>query len=148
MNAKIYLTGIVGGILCSAALGVPLTEYLPSTFINDWGAVNTNLSWGLVLLTCVIILACGAIAARLSGTKSRAGACISGAVSGWIAAMISYILVGGAAAGVWGASPILKFGLRPAARDAQFIQLLVERDAARVGAGRAGRIAGWRRGKS
>jgi hypothetical protein len=47
-------------------------------------------------------------------------------MAGWIATFMSYILVGGAAAGVWGARPILEFGLKPAADDAQFIQLLVD----------------------
>lgn len=126
MNAKMYLTGVVGGILCSLALWFPLAEYLPSTLLNDWGAVNANLAWGLVSLSCLILLACGAVAARMSGTKSRVGASISGAVAGWVAAMMSYIMVGGAAAGVWGARPILEFGLRPAANQAQFIQLLVD----------------------
>jgi hypothetical protein len=39
---------------------------------------------------------------------------------------MSYILVGGAAAGVWGARPILEFGLRLAVDDAQFTHLLVD----------------------
>jgi hypothetical protein len=126
MNAKMYLAGVVGGILCSLASWIPLAEYLPSTFLSDWGAVNGGLGWGFMLLACLIILACGAVSARLSGTVSRLGATVSSAVAGWIAALMSYILVGGSAAGVWGARPILEFGLKPAANEAQFIQLLVD----------------------
>lgn len=126
MNAKMYLAGIAGGILCSLALWIPLAEYLPSTLLNGWSTVSAGLSRGLIFLTCLIILICGSVSARLSGTKSRLGAAIGGAVNGWIAAFISYVIVGGAAAGVWGARPILEFGLKPAADEAQFIQLLVD----------------------
>ena len=126
MNAKMYLVGVVGGIFGSLVLWFPLTEYLPSTVINRWDAASAGLAWGLILLACLIMLACGAVSARWSGTKNRSGAVISGAVAGWVAALVSYILVVGAAAGVWGARPILEFGLRPADNDAQFIRLLVD----------------------
>ncbi len=126
MNAKMYLAGIGGGILCSLAFWIPLAEYLPATLLHDWGTVNAGLAWGFVFLASLITLACGAVSARLSGTNTRQGAALSGAVVGWIAALISYVLVGGAAAGVWGALPILEFGPKPAATDAQFIQLLVD----------------------
>ena len=126
MNAKMYMPGVIGGILCSLVLWLPLAEYLPSTLLDKWGTVNAGLAWGLMFLAGLIALACGAASARLSGTTSRWGAALSGAIAGWIATLISYILVGGAAAGAWGARPILEFGLQPAATDAQFIQLLVD----------------------
>ncbi len=126
MNAKIYLVGLVGGVLCALALWFPLAEYLPSTMLKDWEVVNAGLAWGLVLLASLIVLATGAVSARLSGTNNRREAALGGAIAGWTATLIGYILVGGAAAGAWGARPILEFGLKPAATDAQFIQLLVD----------------------
>jgi hypothetical protein len=126
MNTKIYLVGMGGGMICSLALWLPLAEYLPSTFINDWRSVNAGTGWGLVFLAILVVCACGAISARISGAKSRQGAAISGATAGWMAALVSYIVVGGAAAGMWGARPLLDFGLRPAMDDAQFTQLLVD----------------------
>lgn len=126
MNAKMYLAGIIGGTLCSLALWMPLAEYLPATLLTGWQPVNANLAWGLIILACLIVAACGVAAARMSGTKSRTGASISGAVNGLIAAMMSYIMVGGAAAGVWGARPILAYGLKPAVDDSQMIELIVD----------------------
>ena len=126
MNAKMYLPGVGGGILCSLLLWYPLAGYLPSTLVSDWSSANAGLGWGLIILTGVVVLGCGAASARLSGTTTRLGAATSGALSGWVATLIGYIFVSGAAAGAWGARPILEFGLKPASSDAQFIQLLVD----------------------
>ncbi len=127
MNTKIYLVGMGGGVICSLVLWFPLAEYLPSTFIHDWVLISGGAGcWGLVILAALVVLACGAASAFVSGTRSRQGAAVNGAISGWMAALVSYIMVGGAAAGMWGARPILEFGLQPAMDDAQFIQLLVD----------------------
>ncbi|MFZ5911110.1 MAG: hypothetical protein ACOYYU_13945 [Chloroflexota bacterium] len=126
MNTKIYLVGMGGGVICSLVLWFPLAEYLPSTFIHDWVPISSGAGWGLVFLAALVVLACGAMSARASGTRSRQGAAVNGAIAGWMAALVSYIMVGGAAAGMWGARPLLEFGLGPAQDDAQFIQLLMD----------------------
>jgi len=71
MNAKMYLPGVAGGILCSLLLWYPLAEYLPSTLLKDWPSANAGLGWGLIILTGVFVLGCGAASARLSGTTHR-----------------------------------------------------------------------------
>jgi hypothetical protein len=126
MNAKLYLPGLLGGFLCSLLLWYPLANHLPATLLKDWPATQAELAWGLAALAALVLLASGAAAARLSGTGSRSGAAASGAVAGWLATLIVYILVSGAAAGLWGARPILAYGLKSASSEVQFLQLLVD----------------------
>ncbi len=126
MNAKMVLPGLAAGVLASLLLWFPLAVYLPSSFLVDWPRANAGLAWGMVFLAGLVLCAAGAASARLSGTTSRWGALACGAVSGLVAALLAYILVGGAAAGILGARPLLDFGLNRASGDAQSTQLLLD----------------------
>ncbi len=126
MNAKMVLPGLIAGILSSLLCWFPLTVYLPSALLTDLPRANAGLAWGLGLLAILCLLASGAVAARISGAGSRQSAAVCGAVSSSVAALLVYLLVGGAAAGVWGARPLLLFGLNQASSDAQSTQLLLD----------------------
>jgi predicted anti-sigma-YlaC factor YlaD len=122
MNAKMYLPGLAAGFLVSILLWFPLS----ATLLADWPRSSAGLVWVLGFLAGIILCASGAVAARLSGAASRRGASMAGAVCGLVAALLAFILVGSAAAGVWGARPLLDFGLKRASGEAQSIQLLLD----------------------
>jgi hypothetical protein len=126
MNAKMYLPGLAAGLLVTILLWFPLSAALPSTLLADWPRSNAGLAWGLFFLAGIVLCASGSAAARLSGADSRHGASVAGAVCGLVAALLAFSLVGGAAAGVWGARPLLDFGIKRASGEAQSIQLLLD----------------------
>lgn len=126
MNAKMYLFGLAGGAVCTLLLWYPLAEYLPSAILPAWNGANPTLAWALIIAAALAVLASGAIAARNSGVASRGGAMLSGATIGLMSTLLPFMILGGAAAGTWGARSVLAFGLRQAANQAQFLQFIVD----------------------
>ncbi len=126
MKLRVLLVGLVGGIAASAVMQYPLYRYLPGKIIAEWPAAQSGLAWGLVAVTAVLLLACGALAARLSGASHRMGAFGAGAVAGLMTAVIVQLTWGSAAAGVWGGREMLSFGMKPAASETIFTGMLAE----------------------
>lgn len=126
MNWRTVLTGLIGGILLSAALEYPLHQYLPVGHVEGWPAASVWLAILLLLAGILILIACGALAAFLSGASNRREAAATGAWSGILAALVAEVWVGGAAAGVWGNRAVLSFGLHAAQNNTQYLQLLLD----------------------
>lgn len=126
MNPRMYLVAVGGGGVLAGLLWYPLAQYFPSLLVAGWPAANASLAWGLAALGAQVVFCSGMVAARLSGARGRGGAALCGAVAGAIASVLGYGLVGGSAAGVWGARQIIAHGLSPAANKAQMVQLLAE----------------------
>jgi hypothetical protein len=126
MRARVYVAGLGGGVLVTSVLYYPLYLYLPGTFVKDWPSAPGGLAIALTGVGVVLMLFTGVVAARISGTRDRAGAAAAGAVAGLIAALIAEMWVGGAAAGAWGARDLLVYGLKPARNNTEFITLLTD----------------------
>ncbi|MCC6297909.1 MAG: hypothetical protein IT314_01335 [Anaerolineales bacterium] len=126
MNAKVYGIGIIAGILLAAVLQYPLQTYLPGAVVKELPQGQVSLAWALTAAGLLLILAAGAVAARMSGAADRKGAALAGTVAGLMSALIAEIAVGGAAAGVWGSREILAFGLNPTQDDLQFTKMLAD----------------------
>lgn len=121
MRKRVFLVGLIGGIVLVALLFYPLYYYLPSGFVEGWvKAANVNI---LIFLVgaILILLAIGAFAARMSGVKNRIGAAGAGALAGIVSAAVVNLLIGGASSGIWGAQEMLSHGLHATSGDAEFI---------------------------
>ncbi len=124
MRSHTYLVGLVGGLLLVVTLYYPLYLYVPSAVVEGWESAQPGLAQIFFGVALLLVIATGAVAAVMSGTKSRLQAAIAGAVAGLIAAAIAEIWLGAPAAGVWGARGGLTYGFRPASSDYQFADLL------------------------
>lgn len=125
MSAKVYLAGLAGGLLVSAALIYPCYYWVPYLYLADWpfgGDIPATL---LAALALVLFAATGAAAARLSGLETRTQAAGAGAVAGLMAAMLSFGWMVRPAVGVFGASELLMHGAVPAADNTAYIELLL-----------------------
>jgi hypothetical protein len=123
VRSHVYLIGLGGGVLVTAALYYPLYLYLPGAYVEGWGSAQPGLAQILCGVALLLVLVTGAVAARVSGTTSRPRAAIAGAIAGLIAAAIAEIWLGAPAAGVWGARDLLTYGFRPMSNDQQFADL-------------------------
>ncbi len=126
MRARVYIVGLVGGVLVTSVLYYPLYLYLPGTFVKDWPSAPGGLAIALTAVGVVLTLFTGVVAARISGTRDRARAAAAGAVAGLIAVLVAEMWVGGATAGAWGARDLLAYGLKPARNNTEFISLLTD----------------------
>ncbi len=126
MDRRIFFMGVVGGFLLAAVLKYPLNDFLPGLVISDWPHGDSSLALGHLILGGLLLIGIGALTARLSGLRGRGRGATAGALAGLVAAWIVEMLWGGAAAGVWGAHPILMHGLKPAADNTEFIRLIGE----------------------
>jgi hypothetical protein len=125
MNKRIFLVGLVGGILVSAAAQYPLQRWLPSGFVEGWPAADSRTAVIWTAVAAVLLLLTGIVAARMSGTRNRFAAAGAGAAAGLIAALLVELFWGGAAAGVYGSRLMLAHGLHATKDEAEFIYLLV-----------------------
>jgi hypothetical protein len=126
MNGRTILTGLIGGILLSIALEYPLHTYLPSTVVAGWPSASIGWTILLIVVALFLVVGTGALGALVSGAGGRLGAAAAGAFAGMIAAMIAEIWVCGPAAGIWGSRAILAYGMKPAADNSQFLQLMLD----------------------
>jgi hypothetical protein len=126
MNSWIYRVGVGGGVLTTALLYYPLYNYLPGNYVVGWSNAEASLAWVLSGLAVITFLVTGGIAARLSGLKSRGEAALDGALAGFIAVMIAWVVVISPASGIWGGRSILLRGLAPASEDSDYIALVMD----------------------
>ncbi len=124
MSKRIFLIALLGGALSAAAAYYPLYRWLPGQFVTDWLAADERLALTGLALTLFLWLLTGAFAARQSGTRSRWAAAGAGALAGLIAAWFVEIVLGGAAAGVWGSRLMLMHGIHATRDETEFIYLL------------------------
>lgn len=124
MRSKVYFIGLGSGLLATAALYYPLYVYLPGTAVEGWPTAQATLAQVLTALAALLLVATGAVAARNSGTTTRAEAASAGAVAGLIGAVVAEMWLGGAAGGVWGVRQLLAHGLRPTGSESEFLSLL------------------------
>lgn len=124
MNRSTVFIGVLGGILAAGTAHYPLYRWLPSAIVYDWPAADGHTAILGLAATAVILLLTGFLAGRFSGSQSRWGAAGAGAVAGLIAAWIMEAAWGGAAAGVYGARPMLAHGIHAAKDETEFYYLL------------------------
>ena len=124
MNKRIFLVGLVAGLLVSGALYYPLYCYLPSKFVPGWSSAEDQVAIVFLAIAGFLLLGTGAIAGRMSGARNRLGAMGAGSAAGLTAALLAELLVGGAAAGVWGARLLVAHGLQATSNQAEFLDLL------------------------
>lgn len=124
MNKRIFLVGLIGGLLVSGALYYPLYRYLPSGFVEGWPSADGQVAIICLVVASILLFVTGFIAGRISGARNRLGAAGAGAASGLTAALVAEVLIAGAAAGVWGAKLMLAHGLHATRDDAEFLSLL------------------------
>jgi len=123
---RISLIGIGGGLALIAALYYPLYLLLPSQYLADWQTGSPLLAVILLLLSPLLAVGTGYLAARQANGRTRASNLIKGALAGGIAGAIFFYGLGGAAAGVVGNHAILAHGLIPAESESHFLWLLSE----------------------
>lgn len=124
MRKRVFLVGLIGGIVLATLLFYPLYYSLPSQFVEGWpkaGAVN---GYYFMIGAALVILLVGVFAGNLSGARNRMGAAGAGALAGLVSAVVSELLLGGAASGVWGAQDMLLHGLHATSGDADFVTLV------------------------
>jgi hypothetical protein len=126
MNWRTVLVGFTGGALLSAILEYPLHLYLPSGWVEGWSSASVWLALLLVLAAILLLVACGALAARLGSAGNPRRAAAIGAMAGLIAALAAEAWIGSAAAGVWGSRAMLSHGWHPAQDNSQFLRLLLD----------------------
>jgi hypothetical protein len=126
MNAKVWWVGLGGGVVATGALIYPLYVYFPGGIVKGWQSGSALGAWILGILSILLLPAIGALAARLSGLKSRSGAGVAGAVAGGISALMAFVFIIGSAAGVWGSRGLLAHGLEPYTDNTIFITALLD----------------------
>ncbi len=85
MNKRVFLVGVGGGVLVSAAGWIPLRVFLPKTALPNWmpersASFQEALGWAAGMV--VLLLLTGFMAGRMSGVRSRLGAMGAGAIAG------------------------------------------------------------------
>lgn len=123
---KICAVGLIGGITLIIALYYPLYGLLPGQFLADWPEGSPLLGLILQITAAMVALGTGYLAAYWSKTDSRRAGTLMGALAGGIAGLVLYVGLSGAAAGVLGAQNLVRYGVAPAADEAQFLWLVAE----------------------
>jgi hypothetical protein len=126
MNVRVFLAGVLGGILTTALLRYPLYNYLPGLAGAEWPPASGGLAYGLLAAALLALLLTGVLGARLSGRQGRAAGAAAGAWAGLVAALPAYMWFGTAAAGVWGGRSLVAFGLHAPATEAEAMRLLID----------------------
>ncbi len=123
MVKRSFLLGVLGGLVSSIAAYYPLYRWLPAQFVAGWPQANERTAAVRLALMVLLWLLTGALAARQGG-GTRWQAAGAGALAGLLAAWVTEALLGGAAAGVWGARLLLAHGLEPTQDKTTFVFLL------------------------
>jgi hypothetical protein len=126
MSAKVYLAGLAGGLLVSAALIYPAYLWVPYQYLADWKFAGDIPATLLAVLAVLLFVATGVAAARLSGLQTRVQAAGAGAAAGLMAAMLSFLWMVRPAAGVYGAADLLMHGAVPVENDAAYIKMILD----------------------
>lgn len=126
MPVRVYVVGLGAGLLLIALLYYPLRQVVPDLVLQTALTAGTANAVGLVVVSGVLLLGTGAVAARLSGAFDRRGAFRAGATAGLIAMLLAEVWLGGAAAGVWGAQNLLRQTPATVANQQALMGLLAE----------------------
>ena len=125
MNALVYLVGLLGGLVTTGMLRIPLYNYLPGLVVSGWSTVDSRAALFWLIAAGVMTVITGGVAALVSGTKRTGEAVAAGAVAGFIVAVLSQAAWLGPAMGVMGARSALATGLEPI-DETRMVVLLVE----------------------
>jgi len=126
MNPKVFLGGILGGIVTALILRYPLQTVFPGQYVNGWQAVQPVIGWIALCVSILAFVATGAVGARLGGKAGRGAGAICGAVASALAGSLVFVACGGAATGVYGSRMLLGRAMIPAATESEFMSLLTE----------------------
>jgi hypothetical protein len=124
MNVRASLAGFGTGVLLIGLMYYPLYVVLPGKYIPEWGRGSSQLAVELEVAAGIIVVIGGLLAAMFGGNHSRLKGMEHGAWAGFLAGMLLFIELGGAAAGTAGHSIIFEHGFRPAADLSQFSFLM------------------------
>jgi len=114
-----WIIAALGSLVTALALRYPLVAGWMARYVPGAPAANAAQVTSSVISGAVLLLASAALAARLSGAQTRAGAAGAGALAGLLAGGLTFALYGAPAAGVAGAQPVYPFVLAPAQADAR-----------------------------
>lgn len=110
---KVCLVGLAGGLALIATLFYPLYVLLPGDYIAGWMTGSQLLGLTLEIIAAPMAIAIGFLAARWVKPDSRQTGALFGALAGGVAAIVLYLGIGAAAAGVVGSGELLRHGLVP-----------------------------------
>lgn len=127
MNVRILGCGVIGGLLAAYTLSFPLylvlsAKYAKDANMLDWGWTGTVGSW----LTLLVGLTIGYVAARWDWQTSWRGRLNSGAIAGFLAAMVAFPLIGAPAAAVASQEPVWLLGSRVPFDQRETISIVVD----------------------
>lgn len=123
---RLIAAGIIGGLILLAILWYPLTQVLPGLYIPELASGAAANPIIFLILSIITLIATGFAAVRLSRAGTRLGGALRGAAAASIGALLVYLLIGGAAAGIVGSESMLLHGLQPAATDTEATVLLMK----------------------
>lgn len=123
---KVFLVGIVGGLVITRTLNYPLYVLLPGQFVNGWERGDPMIGFIWEAVTVIITIALGFAAAMWIKAHTRTEGMMWGGIAGGVSGTMAYFGIGGAAAGVLGSGLMLQHGVAPAANEADMVRLLVE----------------------
>ncbi len=127
MNIRILICGVVGGLIGTYALSLPLYLVLPTLYTNDW-LVSAPEAVGYVgfALAVYIALCTGYASARWNWSANASASLRSGMLAGMLAALVAFPLIGAPAAAVASQGPIFLHGARPDVADRAGVLLVYE----------------------
>jgi signal transduction histidine kinase len=123
---KVFLVGLGGGLALIAALFYPLYVLLPSRYVEGWPTGSGMVGFVLEIVTALLAVAIGFLAARWAKASTRQGGTLFGALAGGVAGAVLFFGIGAPATGVVGGNLILEHGLIPAAGNADLVRLIAE----------------------
>jgi len=121
---RLFLIGIISGLMLLALLYYPLTQVLPGEFIPEW-ATGGSVNPLLFVLAAAILFITGYVAARFTPGSTRLGKMVRGATAAMIAGVLFHITLGGATAGLIGSQGLLEHGMQ-AAGESEMMRLIGE----------------------
>ena len=128
---RVFLVGLVGGLLLLATLFIPFYYWLPSIYIDNWfasvGAERNLLTLLIVSVATVgILFGTGWLGAYWGRGNTTVLNMTFGAVAGSVATVLAYMALGTSAANVIGSRSILEHGFRAADNEEHMLSLLYE----------------------
>ena len=127
---RIFFVGLVGSLLLTIALFVPLFFIVPGFYLDDWFIVSSVNSWTASTLSTigslVILLGCGWFGARFGRANTTSLNLMFGAIAGGVAAGFAYLLIGASAFGVVGTQDIIRHGYQAADNEEHMMRLLYD----------------------
>jgi len=126
MSFRTIIAGLLGGIGSTVLLAVPMLVMIPAMYATDWPQINPFLGTLSGIVAGLTIIIAAGLGVRWEGTPDRRFRLQRGAVIGSMSAIVAWLVVGSASAGILGHTAIFSHGIRPAGSDAAIAILIYQ----------------------